>query len=216
MPTTMVLADDHVLFREGLKSLLSEIPDSQIVGEADTGREAVKLCLKLNPDLVLMDVAMPDLNGVEATRQIHLQSPETKIIALSMHSSRRFVMEMLRAGARGYLLKNCDFQELVAAVTTVRDNRPYLSPSIASIVLDNISTPSGHAISDRAGLTNREKEVVQLLVEGKKASEVANQLSVSVKTVQTHRRNIMAKLNMRSLAELTKFAIREGITSPDL
>jgi len=211
----IVLADDHSLFREGLKSLIQEHPDLEIVGETGNGRDAVKLCRELWPDIVIMDVAMPELNGIEATRQIVNECPGIKIIAVSMHSSRRFVVDMLQAGASGYLLKDCAFQELSMAISAVQSSQVYLSPSIASVVVEKIAGSADTEITVTSRLTPREREVLQLLAEGKSSLETANRLHLSVKTVQTHRRNIMEKLNLHNLANLTKYAIREGLISPD-
>ncbi|MBW1710554.1 MAG: response regulator transcription factor [Deltaproteobacteria bacterium] len=215
MDMKIVLADDHSLFREGLKSLIQEHPDLEIVGETGNGRDAVKLCRELWPDIVIMDVAMPELNGIEATRQIVNECPGIKIIAVSMHSSRRFVVDMLQAGASGYLLKDCAFQELSMAISAVQSSQVYLSPSIASVVVEKIAGSADTEITVTSRLTPREREVLQLLAEGKSSLETANRLHLSVKTVQTHRRNIMEKLNLHNLANLTKYAIREGLISPD-
>jgi two-component system, NarL family, response regulator NreC len=216
MKSRLVLVDDHMLFREGLKSLLREDPRVEIVGEAGNGRDAVRLCRELLPDIVITDVAMPELNGVEATCQILEQSPRTKIIVVSMHSSRRFVVGMLKAGAVGYLLKDCAFQELSSAITAVLENKVYLSPIIAGIVVDQVTAQGGIDRAELPGLTPREIEVLQLLTEGKKASEIAGRLHVSIKTVQTHRRNIMEKLDLHNLADLTKYAIQKGLISSDI
>ena len=213
MAYRIVLADDHNMLREGLRSLLRDIPGTEVVGEADNGRDTVRLCLELEPDLVIMDVAMPELSGIEATRQIVKERPDTKVIALSMHSTKRFVLDMLQAGAVGYLLKNCAFKELADALSTVRAGRAYISPAVASVVVERIVSPKSDESYAVHTLTPREREVLQLLAEGRRVSEVANTLHVSAKTVQTHRRNIMAKLNLFSLPELTKFAIQQGLTS---
>jgi DNA-binding NarL/FixJ family response regulator len=162
-----------------------------------------------------MDVAMPELNGVEATRQILAETPSVRIIALSMHSTKRFVLDMIQAGAKGYLLKNCAFKELADAVSTVLAGRAYISPAVASVVMEKIVSPAKDEPTPDFNLTPREREVLQLLAEGKKVGEVARRLHVSMKTVQTHRRNLMAKLNLFSLPELTKFAIQHGLTSLD-
>ena len=215
MSIEIVLADDHILFREGLKSLLKEDPDLVIVGETGNGREAVELCRDLSPDIIIMDVTMPELNGIEACRKVTLECPETKVIAVSMHSSRRFVVDMLRAGAVGYLLKDCAFQELAIALSAVRSEKVYLSPSIASVVVERISDSSSDEVSMASQLTPREREVLQLLAEGRRTSEVASRLFLSVKTVQTHRRNIMDKLDLHSLPELTRYAIREGLITAE-
>lgn len=212
----IILGDDHVMVREGLKALLKDMPGVEIAGEADNGRDIVKLARKICPDVIIMDVAMPELNGVEATRQIVSEHPNTKVIALSMHSTRRVVEEMIQAGAVGYVLKNSAFEELASALDCIRNNKAYISPSVASIVLERFSNPSTHGPSPAAVLSPREREVLQLLTEGKNTKEIASSLTVSLSTVETHRRNIMNKLNLKTLPELTKFAIREGITSADL
>jgi len=216
MKTRLVLVDDHRLFLEGLKSLLRDDPRVEIVGEADNGRDAVRLCQELLPDIVITDVAMPELNGIEAARQILEQSPRTKIVVLSMHSSRRFILGMLKAGAVAYLLKHCAFQELTSAITAVLSNRVYLSPAIAGVVVDQATSQAEIDRAELPGLSPREIEVLQLLAEGKRASEIADRLHLSVKTVQTHRRNIMEKLDLHNLAELTKYAIQKGLISSDI
>jgi len=211
----VVLADDHSLFREGLKSLLAENSNVEIVGETGDGRSAVRLCQELAPDIIIMDVAMPELNGIEATRQILSECPGTRVIALSMHSSRRFVVDMLQVGASGYLLKDCAFQELATALSAVSSGQVYLSPSIASVVVERITGSAAADFTIAAKLTPREREVLQLLAEGKRSVAVAELLHLSVKTVQTHRRNIMDKLDLHSLPELTRYAIREGLISSE-
>ncbi len=216
MKSRLVLVDDHMLFREGLKSLLKEDPRVEIVGEAGNGREAVRLCRELLPDIVITDVAMPELNGIEATRLILEQSPRTRIIVVSMHSSRRFIVGMLKAGAVGYLLKDCAFQELSNAITTILDHKVYLSPAIAGILVDQVTRQGEIDKTELPELTSREIEVLQLLTEGKKASEIARRLHLSVKTVQTHRRNIMEKLDLHNLADLTRYAIQKGLISSDI
>jgi len=216
MKSRLVLVDDHMLFREGLKSLLKEDPRVEIVGEAGNGREAVRLCRELLPDIVITDVAMPELNGIEAARLILAQSPRTRIIVVSMHSSRRFIVGMLKAGAVGYLLKDCAFQELSNAITTILDHKVYLSPAIAGILVDQVTRQGEIDKTELPELTSREIEVLQLLTEGKKASEIARRLHLSVKTVQTHRRNIMEKLDLHNLADLTRYAIQKGLISSDI
>lgn len=216
MKSRLVLVDDHMLFREGLKSLLKEDPRVDIVGEAGNGREAVRLCRELLPDIVITDVAMPELNGIEAARLILAQSPRTRIIVVSMHSSRRFIVGMLKAGAVGYLLKDCAFQELSNAITTILDHKVYLSPAIAGILVDQVTRQGEIDKTELPELTSREIEVLQLLTEGKKASEIARRLHLSVKTVQTHRRNIMEKLDLHNLADLTRYAIQKGLISSDI
>ncbi len=213
MGIKIVLADDHKLMREGLRSLIKEQPDMTVVAEAEDGRTAVQLTTKLLPDIVIMDISMPGLNGIEATRQILTSSADSKIIALSMHTERRVILEILNAGATGYLLKDCAFDEVIHAIQVVASNRTYLSPKIADIVVkDYVSRISKEELSILSILTAREREVLQLLSEGKKTKDIASVLQVSIKTAEFHRQQIMEKLNIHSIAELTKFAIREGLT----
>lgn len=210
----IILADDHKIVREGLMALLEKQPAMQVVAEAEDGRNAVRLARELNPDLVIMDIAMPDLNGIEATRQIVAEVPGVKVIALSMHSDKRFVTGMLKAGASGYLLKYCASEELVNAIQMVMSNRVYLSPDITGLVVeDYVQKLSGADSSVFAVLTPREREVMQLLAEGQSTKQIASALHVSPKTIEVHRKQIMDKLGFQSLAELVKYAIREGLTS---
>jgi len=210
----ILLADDHQILRQGLRTLLEKERDVQVVAEAQDGRTAVRLAKELAPDMVIMDIGMPDLNGIEATRQIALEAPGVKIIGLSMFADRRFVVNMLKAGARGYLLKDCAFEELGRAIRVVMAHKIYLSPEIAHVVMQDIFYPaSSREMSVFSVLTAREREVLQLMAEGNSTSQIANQLHVSVKTIETHRQQIMQKLNMHSVAQLTKYAIREGLTS---
>ena len=214
MRTRILLADDHKIIRDGLRALLEKLPDMELVAEAENGRNAVRLARKLSPDVVIMDVAMPDLNGIEATRKIISETPQVKVIALSIHSDRRFIVEMLKAGASGYLLKDCAFEDLTKAIGAVRTNHIFLSPGIADkVVKDYVSSLSSTGFSVYSILTDRELEVLQLLAEGRTTKQIASRLHVSVKTVETHRKNIMDKLDIHNIAELTKYAIREGLTS---
>lgn len=216
MSIKIVLADDHVIMREGLHSLLEKEPDMEVVADAENGRMAVQLACKLTPDVIIMDVSMPDLNGMEATRQIVTQCPGVKVLALSMHLNRQFVAKMLKAGAHGYLLKEGAFKELSAAIRVVAANQVYLSPKVASTVIaDYLRQMPDDESPVGPPLTAREREVVQLLAEGATTKQIAFRLHVSINTVETHRRQIMNKLNIRSIAELTKYAIREGLTSLD-
>ena len=214
MSIKIVLADDHKIIRQGLRSLLEKETDMEVIAEADNGQKAVRLARTLSPDVVIIDVAMPDLNGIEAARQIIAEVDRIKVIALSMHSDRRFVAEMLKVGVSGYLLKDCAFEELSGAIRAVAANKTYLSPGIAGIVVDDYIRylPRTQHSSSHL-LTAKEREVLQLLTEGKTTKEVAFNLEVSVKTVETHRQQIMKKLGLHSIAQLTKYAIREGLTS---
>lgn len=213
-PISVVLADDHTILREGLKMLLAHEPDIEIVGDAAEGRGAVALVREKSPAVVVMDVAMPDLNGIEATRQILAEQPKTRVIALSMHSDRRYVVEMLKAGATGYLLKDCACDELARAIRIVANRQTYLSPSISdAVVRDYLQRLVGVASEPGSLLSPREREVLQLLAEGNGTRDIANGLHVSVKTIESHRAQIMKKLDLHSIAELTKYAVREGLTS---
>jgi len=216
MSVRIILADDHKIVREGLRALIEKRPGFEVIAEAEDGRTTVKLTKELSPDIVIMDIAMPDMNGIEATRRIIEQVPNVKVIALSMHSDIRFVVEMLKAGASGYLLKDCASEELTNAIRAVMKNRTYLSPDIADIVIKDYSRLiSKENLSVFSILTAREREALQLLAEGKTTREIATLLKISVKTVETYRQKIMDKLNIYSIAELTKYAIREGLTSLD-
>jgi DNA-binding NarL/FixJ family response regulator len=214
MKIRIVVADDHKIMREGLKALIEKQPDMEVAAEAQDGLTTTKLARKLLPHIIIMDIGMPEMNGIDATREIVAENKDVKIIALSMHSDRRFVLEMLKAGASGYLLKDSAFEELVTAVHTVITGQPYLSPRITDIVvkeyLYNLPRNDSTAFTI---LTQREREVLQLLAEGKSTKQIASTLNLSVKTVETHRQQIMEKLQIHSVAELTKYAIREGITS---
>lgn len=212
----ILLADNHKLFCEGLRVLLEKQSHMEIVGEANNGRMAVRLCRELTPDLVVMDVGMPELNGIEATRQIKSEMPEVKVLAVSMHADRQYVAGMLSAGASGYVLKDSAFTELNEAIRIVTRGGRYLSPSVVDIVVEDYA----HRLSPVLGsalekLSLREREVLQMIAEGYATGDIAEQLNVSRKTIETHRKNIMGKLELKSVAELTKFAIREGLTSLD-
>lgn len=208
----VLLADDHQIIREGLRSLVNREPDMEVVAEADNGRMAVQLNEKHTPDVVIMDINMPDLNGIEATRQIVSTTPNVKIVALSMLSDQRFITGMIKAGASGYLLKDCAFKELSQAIRTVAEGKIYLSPAISGAIREFVSELP-ETVSVSVEMTAREREVIQLIAEGKSTKEIADILHVSVKTIETHRQNVMKKLRISSVAELTKYAIREGLTS---
>lgn len=214
MSIKILLVDDHKIIREGIRSLLEKQPGMKVVAEADNGLTALQLVQKIVPDMVIMDIGMPDLNGIEATRQIVAKTPGVKVVALSMHLNKRFVVEMLKAGASGYLLKDCAFDELVQAIHAVVAHKTYLSPKIAdTMIKDYIRLFPNIDFSVFSILTPREREVLQLLAEGKSTKEIASFLQLSVKTIETYRQQIMEKLDIHSVAELTKYAIREGLTS---
>ncbi len=214
MSIRILIVDDHKITRDGLRAMFEKLPGMEVVGEAETGRDGVKLSRDFVPDVVIMDISMPDLNGIDATRQILAETPKTKVIALSMYSDRRYVIGMLKAGVSGYLLKSCAFDELANAVNTVVKNQSYISPKIADTLMQdytrNLSINDNSTVS---ALTPREREVLQLIAEGLTSTQIASRLFVSVKTVSTHRRKIMEKLNIYSIAELTKYALKEGLTS---
>ncbi len=215
MSIRILLADDHTIMQAGLRALLEKESDMEIIAEAVNGREAVKLSADLLPHVVIMDISMPDLNGIDATRQIISDAADVKIIALSMHSDEQFVRGMLEAGAKGYLLKDCAAEELCYAVRAVFADQTYLSPSIAGIVAEQYvrGLSRENKSLDTAPLTIREREVIQLLAEGKASREIATSLFLSVRTIEAYRRQIMDKLGIHSVAQLTKYAIRHGLTS---
>jgi len=214
MSIKIIVVDEHKILREGLSSLINKQPNMKTIGEATDGREAIEIVNKLSPDLVLMDVTMPNLNGIEATRKIKSKKPNIEIIALSLHSDRRYVLGMIEAGVSGYLLKECAFDELVQAINTVMDGKKYLSPEISDILIEEYTTKNSNDKSTiYSKLTPREREVLQQIAEGKSTKEIAKNFSISIKTVETHRQHIKKKLKATSIAKLTKIAIREGLTS---
>ena len=216
MSIRILLAEDQFLIREALKDLIEREPDFEVVAEADDGRDAVQLAGETRPDVVIMDISMPHLNGVEATRRIRNKVPGVKVIALTMHTDRLFVSEMLRSGASGFLVKHGSFEELVTAVRSVISGRTYLSPSVANVVVEGFlnenerKDPSPFNV-----LSQREREVLQLLADGKTAREIASQLSISRSTVESHRRQLKIKLKVDTMAGLIKYAIRHGLTNLD-
>jgi DNA-binding NarL/FixJ family response regulator len=207
----VLIADDHKMMRDGLRAVL-EKAGIFVCGEAADGFEVVELAQALQPEIVVMDISMPQLNGVDATRQLLAKCAAVRVIALSMYSDRRYVTAMFKAGAVGYLLKNSASGELIQALHAVADGLTYVSPTIAATVVVDWMAPQTAVAADKP-LSAREREVLQLLAEGNSSKEIANRLGVSVPTIETHRRQIMGKLKLHSIAELTKFAIREGLTS---
>lgn len=214
MTVRVLLVDDHKIMREGLRALLEREPGIEIVGDAADGRTAFDLVNSLSPDVVVMDVGMPELNGIEATRQIRASKENVKVVALSAHGDKRYVMHMLDAGASGYVLKITAHEELVRAVFAVSAGKTYLCPEIAGFVVERTQKVRERGeLSAFSTLGAREREVLQLVAEGKTSGEAAKAMHISVKTVEAHRRNIVEKLGLRGTAELTKYAVREGLTS---
>jgi two-component system response regulator NreC len=206
--TRILLADDHSVVRQGFRLILTSQSDFEVIGEAANGREAVDLAGSLQPDIIVMDVSMPELNGIEATRRLGEVSPKTRVLALSMHKDSVYVREILRAGARGYLLKDSIDSDLIAAVRAVANGDGYLSPAVSDAVLTDYRK---HVTDPIDLLTSREREVLQMIAEGKTNKEIANTLNLSVYTVEAHRGRIMEKLNLHSTGELVRFAIRNGL-----
>ena len=214
MRIRILIADDHQLTREGIRSMLEREPDMEVLGEAEDGRAAARMARELDPDIILMDVCMPEMNGIVATSIIRAEFPRIKVLALSMLDDRRFVSHMLRAGASGYVVKDCSFKELSRAIRRVMQHKTFLSPGIMDIVVqDYVMPPAYAAATDSSPLSLREKEVLQLVAEGRSTAQIAQSLHVSVKTVESHRQRLMGKLNTKGIAGLTKYAIREGLTS---
>lgn len=210
----LLLCDDHRMMRDGLRAIL-EKEGLEVVGEASNGHDVIELARRLRPDIVVMDISMPDLNGIDATRALVGELRGIKVIGLSMNADQRYVMAMFKAGAAGYLLKNGASDELIRAVRAVAADLTYVSPSIAAAVVDRAVAPPLVTATARKALSPREREVLQLLAEGNASKEIASRLNLSVATVESHRRQIVEKLDIHSIAQLTKYAIREGLTSTD-
>ncbi len=213
MSVKIIIADDHKIMRDGLRNMLEKEAGMEVVGEAKNGREAVRLTEQLLPDILIMDISMDDLNGIDATRAIAAKGLKTRVVALSMHADKRFVAGMFDAGAMAYLLKDCSYDELIQALRQVMAGRTYLCSMISGVVIRDYIQRMRR--NEPSLLSPREKEILQLMAEGSTTKRIADQLKVSVKTVETHRQHIMEKLNIFSIAELTKYAIKEGITSLD-
>lgn len=211
----VLLVDDHRIMRDGLRAILTREPDVEVVGEAADGREAVTQAVALGPDIVVMDISMGGLNGLDATRRVLEARPKTRVICLSMHSDRRYVHAMFEAGAVGYLLKNVAAAELIQALRVVSRGQTYVSPAVADVVVEGLRSEGASGPSPPLALTARERELLQLLAEGLTSKEAAARMGIAVSTVETYRKQIMDKLGLRSVAELTKYALRHGITSLD-
>ena len=210
----ILLVDDHKIVRAGLRAVIAGHPEMAVVAEAGDGRTAVELAAEVSPDVIIMDISMPGLNGTEATSRILESNPDARVIALSMHLERRIVLQMLGAGAKGYLLKDSADEEVIDAILAVAKNTTYLSPRISNMVMkDYVERVSKKELSSISLLSSREREVLQLLAEGKKTKDIAALLNVSIKTAEFYRQQIMEKLDVHTIAELTKLAIREGLTT---
>jgi two-component system, NarL family, response regulator NreC len=211
----ILVGDDHTLFRQGLRKILEDRPDWQVVAEAGDGRDAIQQCLALEPDVVLLDVGMPLLNGIEATRQILRRLPEMRVLILSMHSEEVYVVQALQAGARGYLLKDSAAQDLIGAVSAVMAGKSFFSPAVAQVMLDDyLRRLTDRGVTDRyEALSEREREILQLVAEGRSSKEIADLLSIAHSTVETHRAHIFQKLDIHNTAELVLYAVRRGVIS---
>ena len=211
----VLLADDHNLIRAGLRLVISQEPDFQVVGEAGNGRQAVEMARELKPDVVVMDIGMPDLNGIEACRQILTDLPDSHVVMLSMHSDEGYVLRALKAGARAYLLKDSAEADLARAIRAAASGKSFFSPAVAKLLLDDYIRKLERTGAEDSYelLTPREREILQLVAEGKSSKDIANLLALSVYTVETHRANILQKLNLKSVAELILYAVRKGIIS---
>lgn len=217
MSVRIIIADDHTIVRHGLTKLLQQTNDVEVIAQAQNGHATLELARELSPDIIVMDVGMPDLNGIDATQQILRENPKIKILALSMHSGRKFVVAMLKAGASGYLLKDCALEELTTALETILSGKIYLSPAITDIVVDSyVRQPAESEQSAFSVLSQREREVLQLMAEGNTTKQIALRLHISPKTVEGHRLRLMSKLDIDNVAQLTKYAIQEGLTSAEL
>jgi DNA-binding NarL/FixJ family response regulator len=214
-PLRIVVVDDHAVVRRGVRALLESRPDWQVVAEATTGREALDAVKRHRPEIVVMDISLPELNGLDATRQIVQESPQTEVLVLTMHHSEELARDVLKAGARGYVLKSDADESLIAAVDALRQHKPFLTSGVTEFMLDgflrDMSVPD---LSTRDPVTPREREIIQLLTEGLSNKEAAARLGISVKTIEAHRANIMRKLRLRSVTDLVRYAIRNKIAQP--
>jgi DNA-binding NarL/FixJ family response regulator len=211
MAIKVLIADDHQLFREGLVNLISSAPDIEVIAEAKDGKEAIEKTISLKPDVVLVDIGMPKMNGIEATRIIKKQDQQVKVIAVSMHSDRQFVKGILEAGADGYLLKNCTYRQLIDAIKSVNGGKKYLSEDITELVIQGYLDPAEEAADNQDDLSERELEILKLYAEGKSTREISEKLFISVKTVGTHKQHIFDKLDLKSNADMVKYAIKKGL-----
>jgi len=214
MPLRILVVDDHAVVRRGVRSLLESRDGWEVCGEAMTGRDAVEQSRRLRPDVVVMDLSLPELNGLEATRHILKDAPETEVLVLTMHQSEELARDVLQAGARGYVLKSDADENLIAAVESLRQHKPFLTPAVTEFVLDGYIRDGADQDASRRAVTAREREIIQLIAEGKSNKNAASALKISVKTIEAHRANIMRKLHLRSVSDLVRYAIRNKIVQP--
>lgn len=215
MAIRIIIADDHQLFREGLANLLADTNDIEILAQAENGRDAFNKARELNPDVIIMDIGMPVMDGVEATRQLIKELPKAKVVALSMHAEKQYIKGMFEAGASGYLFKNCAYDELIRAIRTVHNGKKYLSERITEIMIsDYLGKEEDLPVTD-SELTERESEILKLIAEGVSTSDISDRLFVSIKTIGTHKQHILEKLNLKTTTDLVKYAIKKGIISLD-
>ena len=213
MPLRILVVDDHAVVRRGVRSLLESRDGWEVCGEATTGRDAVEQSRRLRPDVVVMDLSLPELNGLDATRHILKDAPETEVLVLTMHQSEELARDVLQAGARGYVLKSDADENLIAAVENLRQHKPFLTPAVTEFVLDGYIRDGADPDASRR-VTAREREIIQLIAEGKSNKNAASALKISVKTIEAHRANIMRKLHLRSVSDLVRYAIRNKIVQP--
>ncbi|HCY83606.1 MAG TPA: DNA-binding response regulator [Desulfobacteraceae bacterium] len=213
--TSVLIVDDHRLMREGLKSNLSQFTDISDIHQAGNGLDAVRMAMELKPDVILMDINLPDLNGMEATRQILAQTPDTKILALTMHTDKVYVMGMMKAGAAGFLTKTCSARELYKAIQRISSDKAYICDEVIDIVLETAVNPDLSALGQEKELTRRESQILKLISEGNTNHEIADILCISNRTVEKHRKSVMDKLGIRTVAQLTKYALKKGLTFID-
>jgi DNA-binding NarL/FixJ family response regulator len=213
MPIKVILADDHQLFREGLANLLAESKEVEVIAQAVNGKDAIDKAKQFRPDVMIMDINMPEMDGVEATSQLLKEIPEMKIIGLSIHANKQYIQGMLEAGSSGYLFKNCSFDELIKAIQTVHCGKKYLSEKITDILIQEYLNKKEIGTSITSELTDRESEILKLIAEGISVSDISNQLFVSIKTINTHKQHILEKLNLKTTTDIIKFALKKGIIS---
>ncbi|MBC7916046.1 MAG: response regulator transcription factor [Pyrinomonadaceae bacterium] len=213
MPIRIIISDDHQLFRVGIANLLSSSPEIEIVAQAENGLEAIEKAKNLKPDVVIMDLTLPIINGVEATRILHKELPETRILVLSMHAEKNYIKEALEAGAAGYLFKDCTYDQLIEAINSVCQGKNYLSEKITEVLIHDYLSKDGQIQINSQDLSERESEILKLVAEGKSTREISEKLFISIKTVGTHKQHIFEKLNFKSISDLIKYAIKKGIVS---